>query len=198
MIPTIIAALAAGACVLVGSVLLGGSHDEAHDVPVVLPDALADPRVLVEKSAHLLSLYDGQRLVKTWPVAVGDGKGDKLREGDRCTPEGDFFVCYKNPKSKYVLSLGLSYPGEVDAARGLRDGNITRKQHDEIVTAVRGRSCDANVWEELWKTPLGGEIMIHGRRAGRISTLGCVAMDDDAIRELYRILPFGTPVKIAP
>ena len=131
-------------------------------------------------------------------MAVGRGKGDKRIEGDLRTPEGEFFVCYKNPKSKYTLSLGLSYPREEDAARGLREGKITQKQHDAIVAADRGRSFDANTWEDLCKTPLGGEIMIHGARKGRDSTLGCVAMDDDAIRELYRILPFGTPVKIVP
>jgi len=175
------------------------SDDPAGGVPLIeAPLRLDHPRVLVEKGAHRLSLFDGERRVKTWRVAIGGGKGNKVREGDRCTPEGDFFVCYKNPNSKYTLSLGLSYPNEEDAARGLRDGLITRAQHDAIVAAAGGRSFDANTWEALWKTPLGGEIMIHGHGAGRDWTLGCVAMDDDAIRELYPILPYGTPVRIVP
>ena len=198
MVPTCLAALAAAACAVAGSIYLSHSPGGASDVPAVGPAVLAEPRVLVEKSRHLLTLYDGNRVVKSWPVAVGAGKGDKRVEGDRCTPEGDLFICYKNPKSKYVLSLGLSYPREEDAARGLREGKITPRQHDAIVAAVRQRCFDANTWEELWKTPLGGEIMIHGCREGRDSTHGCVAMDDDAIRELYRILPLGAPVRIVP
>ena len=198
MIPTFLAALTAAACAIGGSIYLSNQPGGAFDVPVIGPDALAEPHVLVEKAAHKLTLYDGNRVVKTWPVAVGGGKGDKRVEGDLRTPEGEFFVCYKNPKSQFTLSLGLSYPGEEDAARGLREGKITRAQHDAIVAAVRGRSFDADTWEALWKTPLGGEIMIHGCRKGRDSTHGCVAMDDDAIRELYRVIPFGTPVKIVP
>lgn len=154
--------------------------------------ALQSPWIVVVKSAHLLSLYDGELLIRTYRVAVGGGKGDKVREGDRCTPEGQFYVCYRNPDSKYVLSLGLSYPNAEDAARGLRDGLITREQHDAIVAAVRDKRCPP------WDTPLGGEIMIHGHGSGRDRTAGCVAMDDDAIRELYPVLPLGTPVRILP
>jgi murein L,D-transpeptidase YafK len=194
----VLSALAAGAVLGGGAVYLSCSPAEPRAAEVPVPDNLAHPRVLVEKRAHRLSLYDGERLVKTWRVAVGGGAGDKVREGDKCTPEGEFFVCYKNPQSKYTLSLGLSYPNEEDAARGLRDGFITREQHDAIVAAAGGRSFDGNTWEALWKTPLGGEIMIHGKGEGRDTTLGCVAMDDEAIRELYRILPYGTPVKIVP
>ena len=53
-------------------------------------------------------------------------------------------------------------------------------------------------WEKLWKTRLGGEIMIHGNGADNAGTAGCVGMDDDDIRELYPVLPVGTPVRIVP
>ncbi|HUT01668.1 MAG TPA: L,D-transpeptidase family protein [Phycisphaerae bacterium] len=154
--------------------------------------ALSRPRVMVCKSAHVMSVLDGERCVKSYRVAVGGGKGDKRREGDRCTPEGEFCVCLKNPDSDYILSLGLSYPNEEDAARGLRDGLIGRAEHDAIVEAIRRGDCPP------WKTALGGEIMIHGCRADRDWTLGCIALDDDDIREVYPALPLGTPVTILP
>ncbi len=194
----VLSALAAGAVLGGAAVYLSCSPSQPRAEEPLPVAGLRNPRVLVEKKARRLSLYDGDRLVKTWRVAIGGGAGDKVREGDRCTPEGDFFICYKNPQSKYTLSLGLSYPNEEDAARGLRDGLITREQHDAIVAAAGGRSFDGNTWEALWKTPLGGEIMIHGKGEGRDTTLGCVAMTDEAIRELYPILPYGTPVKIVP
>jgi murein L,D-transpeptidase YafK len=160
-----------------------------HDRPL---SALRNPRIVVEKSRRRLSVYDGDRLVKQYIVATGGGRGDKAVEGDRCTPEGRFYVCNKNPRSQYVLALGLSYPNREDAARGLRDGLIDRKQHRLIVEAIRDRR------RPPWNTPLGGEIMIHGRRDGREDTLGCIALDDDAIRELYPRVDVGTLVRIVP
>jgi lipoprotein-anchoring transpeptidase ErfK/SrfK len=153
---------------------------------------LRRPHVVVEKSARRLTLYDGDRAVRSYRAAVGSGKGDKVREGDRRTPEGEFIVCVKNPRSRFTRALGLSYPNIKDARRGLRDGLITRRQHDAIVAAVRqGR-------RPPWKTPLGGEIMIHGGGAGRNWTDGCIALEDADILELYRALPVGTPVTILP
>ena len=45
-------------------------------------------------------------------------------------------------------------------------------------------------------TLLGGDIYIHGRGAGSDWTWGCVALDDKDIRELFDVVPIGTPVKI--
>jgi L,D-peptidoglycan transpeptidase YkuD (ErfK/YbiS/YcfS/YnhG family) len=40
--------------------------------------------------------------------------------------------------------------------------------------------------------------MIHGCRNGGRDTQGCIALEDDAIRELYPAIPPGTPVRIQP
>ena len=154
--------------------------------------SLHAPSVKISKSTFRLTVYQGGSAVKTYRVAIGGGKGDKVREGDRCTPEGEFIICMKNPQSKYVLALGLSYPNIEDAERGLRSGLINRGQYRAIVEAIRdGR-------QPPWDTPLGGEIMIHGKRGSRDKTKGCIALDDHEIRELYSALPVGTPVTIAP
>jgi hypothetical protein len=180
------------------------------------------PTIEVSKSARTLKLFDGGRLVKTYPCCTGKAAGDKVREGDCKTPEGVFYVCYKNPRSKYTLSLGLSYPNKEHAARGLRDGLITRAQYDALIRAndltakcsddPSGRKpgpttitrADGVVmvegvdWETLWKTPLGGEVMIHGADADRVGTAGCVGMNDEDIAELYPMVPIGTRVVIKP
>ncbi len=153
---------------------------------------LHNPRIVVEKSKHLLTVFEDGRLVKSYAVIIGSGKGDKVREGDRCTPEGEFYVCVKNSQSKYVLSLGLSYPNEEDAQRGLRDGLINQLQHDEIVKAIAAKQ------QPNWYTPLGGEIMIHGCAEGRDATAGCVAMTNDDIRELFSLIPMDARVTILP
>ena len=153
---------------------------------------LHNPRIVVEKSKHLLTVFEDGRLVKSYAVIIGSGKGDKVREGDRCTPEGEFYVCVKNSQSKYVLSLGLSYPNIEDAQRGLRDKLISKAQYNEILQAIRTKGAPP------WKTPLGGEIMIHGCRNGRDTTLGCVAVDNPEIEELFQALPLKTIVEIKP
>ncbi len=115
-----------------------------------------------------------------------------MREGDGRTPEGTYYVCVKNPKSRFHLSLGISYPTPADAARGLRDRLITPAQHDAIVAAHRKRTTPP------WNTALGGEIFIHGCGSSSDWTLGCVALDDDAMTELFDLVPIGTKIEIRP
>ncbi|MFP4215383.1 MAG: L,D-transpeptidase family protein [Planctomycetota bacterium] len=167
---------------------------DAADAPPL--GSLSEPWVLVEKVGRRLTVYDGQRPVKRYRVDVGRAPGDKQREGDMKTPEGTFTICVHNRQSKFTRSLGLSYPNIEDARRGLRDGIISRQEHDRIVEAIRaGR-------RPPWNTALGGEIMIHGNSRdvpGKKWTAGCVGLiDNDHIRELFAALPPGTRVVIRP
>jgi lipoprotein-anchoring transpeptidase ErfK/SrfK len=169
-----------------------GAEDEAiNGRPLKLP--LASPKVVVEKAARRLTLYAGGERVRVFNVALGfEPVGDKARQGDGRTPEGDFYVCMKNERSKFYLSLGLSYPNAEDAERGLRDGLITRAQHRQITSAI------ARGAKPPWDTPLGGEIFIHGGGTASDWTWGCVALDNEHIKELFDALPLGTPVRIEP
>lgn len=169
------------------------AHDGAlaarSQTPLKLP--LADPQVVVSKSRRQLRLYAGGDLVRTYRVALGTNPvEDKVRQGDRATPEGDFYVCVKNARSNFYLSLGLSYPNAEDAARGLRDKLITRAEYERIMRALRGRR------RPPWDTALGGEIFIHGGGTEGDWTWGCVALANTDIKELFDALPMGTPVKI--
>ena len=74
-----------------------------------LSASLHQPKIVVEKSARKLLLYSGDKLVRTYRVGLGlSPVGDKVREGDWRTPEGDFYIFTKNSKSAFYLSLGLS------------------------------------------------------------------------------------------
>ena len=157
--------------------------------PLKLP--LAEPRIVVEKGARRLRLLDGGEVVRVRPVALGFvPAGDKVRQGDGRTPEGEFRVCMKNERSKFYLSLGLSYPSEEDAERGLRDRLITRAQAARIVGANEAGRCPP------WDTRLGGEIFIHGGGAASDWTWGCVALENESIKELFDAVPAGAPVLI--
>jgi murein L,D-transpeptidase YafK len=151
------------------------------------------PRIVVYKKEHKLELYSDKTLLRTYRVGLGFSPvADKQREGDGATPEGDFYIFVKNNKSAYYLSLGVSYPNAEDAARGLRDGLITKAQHDQIVEAIARKTAP------LQYTKLGGLIYIHGHGAKSDWTWGCVALENDDIKELYDAVSVGTPVTIKP
>jgi murein L,D-transpeptidase YafK len=155
--------------------------------------SLASPRIVVKKAERRLFLYDGTKLVKKYRVGLGlSPKGDKVRQGDRRTPEGDFYIFTRNDKSAFYLSLGVSYPNAAHADRGLRDGLISKSQHDAIMRALKLKKTPPQ------NTALGGDIYIHGRGASSDWTWGCVALEDDDIRELFDVTSVGTPVTILP
>lgn len=161
----------------------------------VLPSLLAaaDLRLVVHKAARKLEVVTGGTVTKTYRVGLGFAPlGTKTREGDGCTPEGTYYVCVKNAQSRFYRSLGVSYPGPADAAAALAENRITAAQHDAIVAA------DAKRATPPWNTPLGGEVFIHGRGSASDWTLGCVALDDADMLELFTTVPRGTVVEILP
>lgn len=163
----------------------------AQRQPLQLP--LSQPRIVVKKGQRQLLLFSGEKLVRTYQVGLGLSPiGDKVRSGDHRTPEGDFYIFTRNDKSAFYLSLGISYPNVAHAERGLRDGLITRAQYDAIMRANKGKKTPPQ------NTRLGGTIYIHGNGAGSDWTWGCVALDDQDVRELFDVIPVGTPVTIQP
>jgi lipoprotein-anchoring transpeptidase ErfK/SrfK len=160
-----------------------------NSLPLKLP--LADPKIVVRKTARRLTLYAGGEAVRVYAVVLGfEPVGDKEKEGDGRTPEGTFYICMKNEKSNFYLSLGLSYPNDEDAERGLRDGLITRKVRDQITSAIAKKE------KPPWYTPLGGEIFIHGGGTSSDWTSGCVALENEHIKELFDAVPSGATVVI--
>lgn len=164
-------------------------HSASMETPKI--ENIREPSIIIRKSARVLELYDGQRLIRSFPMVLGFSPlADKEVEGDGRTPEGEFRVAVKNPKSRFHLSLGLNYPGKEDAERGFAAGLISAEERDEIIAAV-----DAGIMPPQ-KTRLGGEIYIHGGGTARDWTDGCVALENDEMGDLFEAVPIGTPVKI--
>ncbi len=154
---------------------------------------LPDARIEVSKARRELRLYSGEKLVGSYRIGLGFAAvGHKSREGDGATPEGEYFVCVKNPQSRFYLSLGLNYPNAADAATGLAAGRISAEDSERITRANRRRL------RPPWDTALGGEIFIHGRGSGSDWTLGGIAVDDPDMKELFAAVSVGTPVVIEP
>lgn len=170
---------------LVASIVLGF---------IMASSALAnDLRIVVLKAERRLMVFRGATELHNFRVGLGNTPiGDKERSGDGKTPEGTFYVCVKNPKSRFYLSLGISYPDAGAAVRGLREGLISKAEHDQIVAAQKNRKSPP------WDTALGGEIFIHGHGSTTDWTLGCVALENAEMKTLYGLIEVGTPVEIRP
>jgi murein L,D-transpeptidase YafK len=159
--------------------------------PVVKPEVRL--RLVVSKAARELIVYLDGKAVETYAIGLGfRPQGRKRWQGDGRTPEGDYAVAIKNPHSKYFLSLGLNYPTPADAAQGYTEGRIDREEYRAIKFAYNEGKVPP------WNTRLGGEIFIHGHGASRDWTRGCIALDNEDMRELYGMVDVGTPVTILP
>jgi murein L,D-transpeptidase YafK len=150
-------------------------------------------QIVVKKEARSLELFEDGTLLKSYRVVLGSCPvGTKAIEGDGKTPEGEYYIRVKNDKSKFHLSLGLNYPSKDDAARGLRSGLID----DGILTAIENASAAAALPPQ--KTPLGGEIYIHGGGTEGDWTKGCIALEKRDMEELFELVSKDTKVRILP
>ena len=156
-------------------------------------NSMKNSHIVIRKKSRLLQIYDGENLIKTYKIALGFSPDeDKEVEGDGKTPEGEFYVFTKNQNSKFYLSLGISYPNAEDAKRGLENEIITREESETIIEASKQKQMPPQ------KTKLGGEIYIHGGGNSSDWTNGCVALDDQEMKEIFDTVLVGTSVKILP
>ena len=136
--------------------------------------------IKIEKEKRTLKLYKDGKQIKEYKVALGfDPVGHKTRQGDGKTPEGRYKVDWRNPKSSFHRSLHISYPNAQDKANARKAG-----------------------------LDPGGDIMIHGLPNGSGSigsmhamrdwTLGCIAVTNEEIEEIWRLVKDGTTVEILP
>lgn len=155
-------------------------------------------RITVDKARRRLVLRQGRRELYRCRCHLGPlPTGAKNREGDGRTPEGMYYVCSRNPQSKYHRALGISYPNSADAARARRSGLIDGETYESICRAERRRMRPA------WDTPMGGWIMIHGEpHDGRDPdgdwTAGCIAVSDRDMDALFAMCALGVRVVIRP
>ncbi len=164
---------AAAACVLVACCLPAWSAPPN-------PSAVQADRIVIVKSQRTLTLLRQGKVLKTYKVALGhEPKGAKTEQSDNKTPEGLYTIDSRNPRSQFHLALHISYPNVADRER------------------AKERGVDP-----------GGAIMIHGlpREYAWLGplhrqtdwTLGCIAVTNPEIEEIWSMVPLGTTVEIRP
>jgi len=131
--------------------------------------------IYVSKLDRKLVLYKNGRPYKTYSIGLGkNGFHDKLHAGDLATPEGKYRVTKKLPRSKYHMALLINYPNEED----VRQFAVAKRKG--LIPSRAG---------------IGGLIEIHGGGKEGM-TFGCIAMENNQVAELYKLVDVGTPVTI--
>lgn len=147
--------------------------------------------VKIYKNRKVLELYGDKKLIGRFKIGLGrQSIGRKEREGDNKTPEGNYYVCYINPNSKYKYFFGISYPNIKDAENGLNKNLISTVTYNRIKDAIDEESTPP------WHTELGGEIGIHGGGTSADWTYGCIALSDGDIDTIKEYVKLSTPVNI--
>ena len=152
----------------------------SRSVTTGIRGAITADSIVVEKSKRTLTLFQSGIAVRVYQVALGkDPLGDKVKKGDGKTPEGVYFIDFKNPQSKYHKALHISYPDAFHAQRA----------------------------NSLGVSP-GGDIMIHGlpKAFSKMGaehrnwdwTEGCIAVTDQEIEEIWSAIPTGAKIQIKP
>lgn len=140
----------------------------------------AQTTVVVYKSERKLVLLSLGKEIRSYKVALGsEPVGPKTRHGDHKTPEGVYTLDSRNPNSHFYKAFHISYPNSKDIA----------------------------IAKKLGVSP-GGDIMLHGLAkeytwVGKAHTLhdwtdGCIAVTNEEMDELWRLVPVGTPIEIKP
>ncbi len=164
--------------IFIAIIVLSALFSYANWPTAPLPSEDKIDHILVEKADRKMHVLSKGKVLKIYRIALGSSpKGHKQQEGDGRTPEGIYVIESKNPQSGYHLNLGISYPDRVDQKNAERAG-----------------------------VSPGGEIKIHGLRNGtgmvgrlhRLSdwTLGCIAVTNEEIQELYDHVAIGTVIEI--
>ncbi len=136
--------------------------------------------LVVNKGARKLYLLHHGQILREYDVDLGFAPhGTKTKKGDGRTPEGTYLIDRRNPRSRYHLSLGISYPNSQDVAQAKAEG-----------------------------VNPGGDIFIHGqpnlrsefKRARKTPdwTAGCIAVKNDEIGEIYAMVNKGTLITLRP
>ncbi len=164
------------------------------------PGALS---IAIHKAKRRLDVLANRRIVKSYIVNLGLAPvGDKEREGDYRTPEGNLFICARSTRSQFTRFLALAYPSPEHVARGIASGRVSNSLEPMVREAYGSRDrCPPQ------RSGLGGAIGIHGSGTWTRTTdsfrvvdwtWGCVALRDVDILELFQIVRVGTPVRILP
>ncbi|HMU10600.1 MAG TPA: L,D-transpeptidase [Ferruginibacter sp.] len=154
-------------------------------VKLAVKDSAENPYyIIVDKSDYELKVYDDEGWYATYPIVFGSKDlSDKMKEGDKRTPDGSFKVILKKIHPKWGPELLLDYPNDISYQRFKE-----RKAKGLIPKNAR----------------IGNGIAIHATRPQEEWTIdnfynwtdGCVSVKYTEMKDLFSYIPVGTKVTI--
>ena len=140
--------------------------------------------IIVDKSDYELKVYDAEGWYATYPIVFGSKDlSDKMKEGDKRTPNGSFKIILKKIHPKWGPELLLDYPNEVSIQR------FNERKAQGLIPK---------------NAKIGAGIAIHATRPEEEWTIdnfynwtdGCVSVKYTEMKDLFSYIPVGTPVTI--
>lgn len=142
--------------------------------------------IIVDKSDYELKVYDDEGWYATYPIVFGSKDlSDKMREGDKRTPNGTFKVLLKKYHPKWGPELLLDYPNQ-------QSYQLFYQRKSQGIIPKNAK--------------IGDGIAIHATRPAEEWTVdnyynwtdGCVSVKFTEMKDLFSYIPVGTPVTIQP
>ena len=163
----------------------GSRMAKLYGKPKHAADSAENPYyIIIDKSDYELKVYDEEGWYATYPIVFGSKDlGDKMKEGDRRTPDGQFKVILKKINPKWGPELLLDYP----------NGPSYKKFNERIAKGIIPKTAK-----------IGNGIAIHATRPDEEWTVdnfynwtdGCVSVKYTEMKDLFSYIPVGTPVTI--
>ena len=149
------------------------------------PETISNPYyIIVDKSEYELYVYDDEGWYATYPIVFGSKDlSDKMKEGDKKTPDGTFKIIIKKIHPKWGPELLLDYPNQTSV----------EKFKERKAKGILPRGAK-----------IGNGIAIHATRPQEEWTVdnfynwtdGCVSVKYTEMKDLYSYIPLGTVVTI--
>jgi murein L,D-transpeptidase YafK len=140
--------------------------------------------VLVDKTNYLVSLIYKRNRIRQYRAVFGpDRLKDKMKEGDRCTPEGWFKVVSKKEHSNWQKFILIDYPNQKSYEK------FNERRQEGLIAAG---------------AQIGGAVGIHGTFTSGVKmvdwgvgwTDGCIAMKPEDINDFYQFVWPGTRILV--
>ncbi len=164
-----------------------------HETPtprVVYPD---DYYIIVTKSTRQLEVYYQHSLVAAYPIAISfHGSAQRRIWADELTPEGAFSIASMQEQSAFGPRQMLLDTAAQSLEHYVEQYGLAGRDR---LTAWEATNGPLNtIWEvylfnDVYPDyPIWNDILIHGGGSAPDWTLGCVALDDADVIDLFDIL----------
>lgn len=166
-------------CILHTYAQIDTRREGYNDASIILAQEIDS--IVVLKGKREMFVFSKKKQVKKYIISLGiEPSGKKQFEGDLRTPEGEYIINDRSKYSSYHANLGVNYPSYLDS-----------------------------IYAKIYGLRAGGDIKIHGfpnkHRKDQEQellnsdwTIGCIAVADWEIDELYQWVKWSCPITILP